>query len=239
MEWADYRETSKKAKAQTGFDPQRAIPTGFVLTDGKADEKEQVETLVQPGQTGIMDRYYQCHADLDRWSSHGRFYVCRIKENTGRHVLKENPVPIGSAILSDTWVILGSSDDTYTHTPVRLVTFRAKRKVYCIATNRFDLTAQQIADIYLLRWSVEIFFGWWKRHLRVYHLIARSRYGLTVQLLAGLITYLLLAIYCHQQFGETVSITRVRQLQIQNESICLIFIPFMLLPFFLLRYAIS
>ena len=35
-------------------------------------------------------------------------------------------------------------------------------------------------------------------HLKVYHLIARSKYGLMVQILAGLITYLLMAIYCHE-----------------------------------------
>ncbi|MFV9690844.1 MAG: hypothetical protein ACNY01_07755, partial [Desulfobacteria bacterium] len=59
----------------------------------------------------------------------------------------------------------------------------------------------------------------WTTHLRVYHLIARSEYGLMVQILAGLITYLLLAIYCHKNHGESVSIKRVRQLriQIQNE----------------------
>ena len=40
-----------------------------------------------------------------------------------------------------------------------------------------------------------------------------------VQILAGLITCLLLAIYCHDQHEEKVSIKRVRQLriQIQNE----------------------
>ena len=41
-----------------------------------------------------------------------------------------------------------------------------------------------------------------------------------VQILSGLITYLLLAIYCHEQHGESVSIRRVRQLrnQIRNEA---------------------
>ena len=41
-----------------------------------------------------------------------------------------------------------------------------------------------------------------------------------VQILSGLITYLLLAIYCHEQHGENVSIKRVRQLrtQILNET---------------------
>jgi hypothetical protein len=63
------------------------------------------------------------------------------------------------------------------------------------------------------------FFSWWKRHLRVYHLIARSCYGLMVQILAGLITYLLLAIYCHENHGKPVTIKRVRELRIkiQNE----------------------
>jgi hypothetical protein len=220
MEWADYRKGYKKAKAHLGFDPQRTIPRGLVLTHGKADEKDQVETLVRPGQTAVMDRYYQCHADFDQWSSHGRKYVCRIKENTTKYVVKNNPVPLGSSVLSDEWVILGSSKKTYTRTPVRLVIIQVENKVYWIATNDFDLTAEQIADIYRMRWAVETFFGWWKRFMRVYHILARSEYGLTVQLLSGLIAYLLLAIYCHEHFKEKVSIRRVRELlyRIRNED---------------------
>jgi len=40
-----------------------------------------------------------------------------------------------------------------------------------------------------------------------------------VQILGGLITYLLLTIYCHENHNEPVSIKRVRELriQIQNE----------------------
>ena len=40
-----------------------------------------------------------------------------------------------------------------------------------------------------------------------------------VQILGGLITYLLLAIYCHENYNERVTIKRVRELriQIQNE----------------------
>jgi hypothetical protein len=42
---------------------------------------------------------------------------------------------------------------------------------------------------------------------------------LMVQILSGLITYLLLAIYCHNHYQEKVSIKRVRELRIriQNE----------------------
>jgi len=52
-----------------------------------------------------------------------------------------------------------------------------------------------------------------KQHLNVYHRLARSSYGMMVQLLAGLITYLLLVLYCHDEFKEKVSIRRVRQLR--------------------------
>ena len=77
--------------------------------------------------------------------------------------------------------------------------------------------------VYKLRWNIETFFGWWKRHLHVYHLFARSKNGLMVQILSGLITYLLLAIYCQEEHGEPVSIVRVRQLRnrIRNEALLL------------------
>jgi len=70
-------------------------------------------------------------------------------------------------------------------------------------------------NIYKLRWDIEKFFSWWKQHLNVYHVIARSPYGLMAQILGGLITYLLLAIYCHEEHKERVSITRVRELRIK------------------------
>ena len=83
---------------------------------------------------------------------------------------------------------------------------------YWIVTDRFDHTAEQIAFVYKLRWSIETFFAWWKRHLNVYHLLARSKNGLMVQIFSGLITYLLLARYCHEEHSEPVSIVGARQL---------------------------
>ena len=112
-----------------------------------------------------------------------------------------------------------TDNNNQTKKSVRLVAYRVNGVDYWIATDRRDLTAEQIAEIYKLRWDIENFFAWWKRHLRVYHLIARSQHGLMVQILGGLITYLLLAIYCYKNHNEPVSIKRVRELriQIQNE----------------------
>ena len=115
---------------------------------------------------------------------------------------------------------LGSPRANQTQRPVRVVGYRVEDKQYWLATNRFDLPATDIALIYKLCWEIEKFFGWWKQLLNVYPLIARSSYGFMVQVLGGLITCLLLAIYCHNHFQERVSINRVRELRIniQNEA---------------------
>ena len=116
-------------------------------------------------------------------------------------------------------VLLGTPYINQTEKEVRLVGYRVANVDYWIATDRHDLSAEQIAFAYKLRWNIEIFFGWWKRHLKVYHLISRSKYGLMVQMLAGLITYILLAIYCHDEYKEPVSVKRLREIciKIRNE----------------------
>jgi hypothetical protein len=135
-------------------------------------------------------------------------------------VVEQHPVTPGSAVLFDAVCLLGTKGQNQTEQPVRVVGYRVGNKTYWVATDRHDLSATDVAAAYKLRWNIEIFFGWWKRHLKVYHLISRSRHGLMAQILAGLITYLLLAIYCHEEYGEKVSIKRVRELRhkIQNEA---------------------
>ena len=220
MLWADYRDGAKKAKVHLGFDIGRGVPQKVTLTDGKADERPQAQRLVAPGQTGVYDRYYQCYKNFDDWQDQGRHFVCRIKASSRKTELHANPVGSDSHVFYDARVLLGTKDINQTAREVRVVGYKVDRKSYWVATDRFDLTAEQIALIYKLRWTIESFFAWWKRHLKVYHLIARSPYGLLVQILAGLITYLLLAIYCHEEHGERVSINRVRELRnnIRNEA---------------------
>ena len=150
----------------------------------------------------------------------GKHFVIRIRANTTKTIVKENNVGPDSIVFFDAEVLLGTKQNKkQSQKSVRLVGYHIAAVDYWIATDRRDLTAEQIAEVYKLRWDIENFFAWWKRHLRVYHLIARSRYGLMVQILAGLITYLLLAIHCHQNHGEPVNIKRVRELRIkiQNE----------------------
>jgi hypothetical protein len=219
MYWADYRDGAKKAKVHIGFDLNRGIPKKIFLTDGKGDERPFVSKILAPGETGVMDRYYQCHKSLDEWQAEGKHFICRIKQSTTKSEIRKNDVQPGGIVFSDAVVLLGTPHINQTEKEVRLVGYRVANVDYWIATDRHDLSAEQIAFAYKLRWNIEIFFGWWKRHLRVYHLISRSQYGLMVQMLAGLITYILLAIYCHDEYQEHVSVVRLREIciKIRNE----------------------
>jgi len=221
MDWADYRGGVNKAKVHLGLDVNHGIPAGFYLTDGKADERPFVSQILEPGQTGILDRYYQKHKNFDDLQQEQKHFVCRIKDNTTVDVIEEYEIAPDSNVFFDALVLLGTKNVNQTIKPVRLVKYTVDAIDYWVATDRFDLTAEEIALIYKLRWDVEKFFGWWKRQLNVYHLISRTEYGLMVQIVTGLITYLLLAIYCHSQYKEKVSIKRVRELrsQILNEAL--------------------
>ena len=190
---------------------------------GKGDERPFVHDILEPGQTGVMDRGCQHRQNFDKLREAHKHFVCRIKANTHRTCLEKYDIEPHSMVFYDAKVLLGQDGQKQTEKALRLVGHTVDSTKYWIAADRFDLSAEDIALIYKLRWEIEKFSGWWKRHLRVYHLTARGKHGLMVQILSGLITYLLLAIYCHEQHGEHgehVSIKRVRELraQILNET---------------------
>ena len=219
MQWADYRKGVRKAKVHLGFDLNHSIPRKLFLTHGKGAERPFVSMILSPGDTGVMDRGYQAHDLFDQWQEEKKYFLCRIKAKTKKTCIEAKEINPRSNVFYDAIVLLGTPGINQTKKPLRLVGYIVDGTKYWIATSRYDLSAEQIALIYKLRWDIEKFFAWWKRHLKVYHLIARSEYGLMVQILAGLITYLLLAIYCREQHNEQVSIKRVRDLRIkiQNE----------------------
>jgi hypothetical protein len=75
---------------------------------------------------------------------------------------------------SDVRNLLGTKGTNQTEKELRLDGYRIDGKDFWVATNRYDLTAEEVAQVYKPRWNIETFFGWWKRQLKVYHLIARG-----------------------------------------------------------------
>ena len=154
MYWADYRDGAKKAKVHIGFDMNRGVPKKIFLTDGKEDERPFVSKILASGDTGVMDRYYQRHKSFDEWQAEGKHFICRIKESTTKTEIRKNDVQPGGMVFYDAVVLLGTPYINQTEKEVRLVGYRVENAEYWIATDRHDLSAEQIAFAYKLRWNI-------------------------------------------------------------------------------------
>jgi hypothetical protein len=105
MLWADYRKKSKKARLHLGFNVNQGIRQKLFLTNGKGNERPFVLQILEPGQTGIMDRGYQYHKIFANLQKEQKHFVCRIKGNTHKTCLKQYDTDSGSIIFYDAKVL--------------------------------------------------------------------------------------------------------------------------------------
>ena len=161
MDWADCRKGAEKAEVHVGSDLNRTIPRKVFLTDGKGAERPFVSRILSPGETGVMDRGYRCHESFDSRQKEKKHFVCRIKAETTKTIVEKFDVDPDSIVFFDAIVLLGAPAINQTRNEVRLVGYKVDGVNYQVATDRFDLTAEQIALIYKLRWDIEKFFARW------------------------------------------------------------------------------
>ena len=62
-----------------------------------------------------------------------------------------------SFIFFDGTILLGRRDSK-TQKPLRMVGYRVGGITYYVATDRMDLTAEEVATVYKLRWEIEKFW---------------------------------------------------------------------------------
>jgi len=192
--WAKYRDKTGAVKIHTLYDMISGCPESIVLTDGLTHDKKKMSDFVnEPGITYTFDRAYLDHKEFDRYCESGIFFVTRLKKNAIFKIKKVNAVKDGSAVLSDNIVILGCPGARMENS-VRLVQVvdSSNGEEFYIATNRFDLTAEEISDIYRLRWSIETFFKWIKQHLVIKKFYGTSFNAILIQIYCALILYCLL-----------------------------------------------
>ena len=202
--WAKYRDKTGAVKIHTLYDLTSACPENILLTEGVIhDSQKMSDFITKPGVTYLFDRAYLNHKEFDRYCNDGIFFVTRLKKNAIFKTEKVNPVKEDSVVLSDKTVILGSHNARMVN-PTRLVEVidSSNSEVFYIVTNRFDLTAEEISDIYRLRWSIETFFKWIKQHLTIKKFYSTSFNGILVQIYTALILYCLLKLihilYCRK-----------------------------------------
>ncbi len=180
----------------THFAIDRGVPVRMDVTNaansGKTDEKQQLRLHLESDHCYVMDRWFAQFALWNEIVAKGSSYVCRIRDNSNLdQIVAERSVSTvaqQASVLRDIVVRLGGKDKQPDH-PVRVILIQTTphqktggRKggtagppsdgILRIATNLLDVPAEVIADIYRHRWTIELFFRFFKHVLGCRHLLS-------------------------------------------------------------------
>jgi hypothetical protein len=203
-----------KWRLHTHFEVDRHVPRRIDVTPdggGDYDERAVLERTIESDRLYVLDRGYAKFALFNRIVAAKSSYVCRIRDNSVYEVLEErtlSPAALAERVTSDSIIALGadSASDKPQHR-VRLITIQAKphqkRAVapgpscdgtFRIATNLLDVPAEVIALLYHYRWTIEIFFRFFKQILGCRHLLSGSQNGIEIQTYCAIIACMLISL---------------------------------------------
>jgi hypothetical protein len=197
-DWASFSGHVCGAKAHIIYDPHADRPVYFAVTPSNVNDITAAKAMpIEPGATHVFDLGYYDYSWWARIDDVGGRFVTRLKKNTPFTVVQENEVAEDSNILSDRIghlpARLAASRKNPLQVPVREIRVVIDSgKLLRIVTNDLDAPAQEIADLYKLRWQIELFFRWVKQTLRIKHFIGTSENAVRIQIAVALIAFLLL-----------------------------------------------
>jgi hypothetical protein len=201
-DWAEYRQESGAAKGHAVLEWQRRIPQQVVVTAGKVhDANRTVQMQWKAGWTYVQDRGYISFARLAQMQAGGAHFVVRLKQSMPWQVVARRPVPLGPHsgvyLRGDQTVRLAGWPDV----ELRVVSYQLPdyRWVF-VLTDRFDLTASSVAQLYKERWKIEHWWKWMKAMLKIKQPLGESATALPLQLIAAFVTDLLWRVF--KAFGH-------------------------------------
>ena len=196
--WAKFRKHKGAVKMHTLLDLHGNIPTFISITEGKVHDVNILDEIMpEAGAFYVMDRGYVDFERLYVFTLSSAFFVVRTKSNVILQRRYSHPVDRTTGVRSDHTVILTAfgSASVYPDT-LRRVSYLDvdTRKQFKFLTNNFTLPAVTIAQIYKLRWQVELFFKWIKQHLRIKAFYGTSENAVKTQIWIAVSVYVLVAI---------------------------------------------
>lgn len=208
-------------RLHTHFEILRGLPKRIEATSanpkGKDAEQAVLERTVEPDHCYVMDRGYHKYALWNKIHAIGSNYVCRVRDKITYEPVEQRELSEDAAkagVLSDQIIRLSNEKANLDH-PLRLIcvrcsahTSRGRRSgrgfsstgpssdgILRIVTDMLDIPAELIAQLYLLRWTIEIFFRMFKQLLGCRHLLSTKQNGVEIQVYAGLIACMLILLY--------------------------------------------
>ena len=194
--WADFMPGKSAVKLHFLLDAAAGTPQDLQITSGQVHELEVARTLsFTPGDLVLLDRGYVDFTWLYSLHQQGVGFVTRLPGNIRYRVVQENPLTIDSPVRADQIVRL-STAYSRAHYPetLRLVHYQDPDtgKDYVFLTNRPDLAALAVADLYRQRWQIETFFRWIKQNLKIKAFYGTSENAVLIQIWTAMMAYLLL-----------------------------------------------
>jgi Transposase DDE domain len=167
-----------------------SYPDKMVLSTGAVSDMDgALELVIDPDATYVMDRGYINYHLYHKWKMDSIQFVTRVKANSKLKILKERPTSNEENIIrdADVEIIDPKLKQAYT---LRLVEYRDDQgKSYRVVTNRWDVSAFEVSEIYRYRWKIELFFKWIKQHLNVVKLYNHSTQAVWNQIYIAMIAY--------------------------------------------------
>jgi hypothetical protein len=206
MLWALWKDDQHRGvKLHLHFDVLAAVPADATLTPAACSEPDQLAAMLKPQRFYVVDRGYASFELFRRILDAGSSFVARVKDSTVFTVKEERPLSTeakAAGVLRDVVIAkLGTAHHKdYLRQPVRLVVVQRTKpdgsvEELWLVTDKLDLAADLVALAYKYRWTVELFFRWFKRILGCRHLLSTCRNGVTIQAYVALIASLLITLW--------------------------------------------
>ena len=210
--WKDERHRALKNHVQ--FEILKGVPVQATVTEANASERDVLEAHLQAGRIYVIDRGYAKYRLLQQILDEDSSFVCRLQDNYVSEELEVRPLtPEAQAVgvLRDRLVHLGCKPRKGDLAgPVRVVEVACRphikrmhtgrggpeqSKQIVIATDLLEVPADVIALIYQYRWTIEIFFRFYKHILGCRHLLSHQRNGIELQTYAAILACMLISLW--------------------------------------------
>jgi len=196
--WARFRKRKGAIKLHTLLDLRGSIPSFIHMTEGRMHDVRILDDLpLEPGSFYILDRGYLDFSRLYTLHQHRVFFVIRAKSNLQSRRIYSRAVDKTMDLISDQTIALtGPKSKTDYPEHLRRVRFydRKNNRRLTFLTNNFLQPALTIAQLYKLRWQVELFFRWIKQNLRIKSFYGTSENAVRTQIWVAITVYALVAI---------------------------------------------
>jgi hypothetical protein len=198
------------------FDVLRGLPEDVLCAAGSTDDRRLLPLQLRPHVLYVLDRGYWSVALYEAIVQAEASFVARSCANGQWTKVAELPVDeAGRAVgVQGDWRISWRGRELRLVEAKRFVppsaNLHPRRKngkhraaergvageqVWYLLTDRFDLSAAEVVQVYAYRWSIELFFRWLKCVLGCRHMFSESAEGFAFQIYAALLATLLLVHY--------------------------------------------